>query len=135
MAFEIDSKDVENLRKAIARSPQRVLEESRKFLTRGIAAYLRTINTSPWRVGQAGGGSPVRTGQLKGSHLPPIYSDFEAIIRADNTGQADYAPYIHEGTYKMQPRPWLDYAKKANDGEIIKLSEELLKNIVTDLAK
>lgn len=138
MAFELDTTDLNNIRKAIDENPKRVLTETKKFLQRGIAAYLRTINSNPWRVGMTGGGAPVRSGQLKESHLPPIYSDFQAVIRANNTGQADYAPYVHgidgfprKKTYQL--RPWLDYAQKTNTQEIERLGDELIGNIIIGL--
>ena len=138
MAFEIDTSDIKNIRKAIDENPKRVLTETKKFLQRGVAAYLRTINGTPWRMGMSGGGAPVKTGQLKESHLPPIYGDFEARIRANNTGQAKYAPYVHgidgfprKRTYQL--RPWLDYAKRTNEDEIDRLSYELVGNIIIGL--
>lgn len=135
MNIEFNKQDLANLRSAVRRNPQKVLSETRKFLQRGIGAYLRTIDSNPWRLGMAGGGVPIDTGNLRDSHKPPIYSTWEARIEANRTGTAPYYVYIHEGTRKMQERPWLDYAVKNNEKEIYQLSEQLLDTLTSDLAK
>lgn len=132
MEYEIEG--LKELEIAIKQNPQMVLSETKKFLQRGMASYLRTVNQSPWRVGGSGGGSPVATGSLKESHQVS-YSDFEARLTPNATGKAPYYGYVHEGTRKMEGRPWLDYAKSKNSQEINNLSAELLKNITKALAK
>lgn len=130
MEFAINQTDLNNLRQAISRNPGMVLSETRKFLQRGIASYMRTIGNNPWRLGGKGGGSPIATGNLKSSHRHEI-GTWEAKI----TPTAKYAIYVHEGTRKMEGRPWLDYTEKVNQSEIDKLQVELLDNIVKDLAR
>lgn len=135
MEAKLNPRDYAALQRAIARNPRKVADETGKFLKRGIAAYMRTINRSPWRVGGMGGGAPRDTGALRESHNPPIYKKWEARIEPNRTGVAPYAVYVHEGTKKMEERPWLDYARDKNENEIQKLQENLLTKIRDDLAK
>jgi len=120
---------LQELTNAIKRNPKQVIKYSKNYIRKGLGAYMRTIRGTPWRVGANGGGAPVLTGNLRDSHLPPIYGTFEGEIRANTTGNADYASAIHKG------RPWLDYAKDKNQSAIEKLQDDLLKDIVNDLAK
>lgn len=126
---------LKELKKAVARNPKKVLNETRDFLSRGMAAYKRGIIRSPWRVGGSGGGAPAKTGNLRDTHRTQI-NKLKAIIFPT----AKYAKYVHgiEGfprrrTYQL--RPWLDYVKKTKEGEIQRLYRNLLKNITSDLAK
>ncbi len=120
---------LEELQRAVKRNPQLVVSEVGKFLVRGIAVYNRKIIREPWRVGSNGGGAPTGTGNLRDTHQKSIQK-WEASI----TATAPYAQFVHDGTYKMKARPWLDYAKQTSENEIQKLEEELLTNIVKDLA-
>lgn len=135
ISFKIKESDIRGLRVAIKRNPQLVIDETGKFLKRGIAKYQSTIQRNPWRLNGRGGGSPRDTGELRQSHNPPIYKKWEARIEANRTGTAPYAIYVHEGTRRMEARPWLDYAVDKNKGEIDTLQKQLLDKIVTDLAK
>lgn len=135
MDYRFDERELQNLRAAIRRNPNLVIAETGKFLKRGIAAYKRTIDNNPWRMGGAKGGVPRDTGNLRESHTPPIYSRWEARIEANRTGKAPYAVYVHEGTWKMKGRPWLDHAKRTNQGEIQKYERDLLDEIAKDLTR
>jgi len=133
--IKFNEQDLKGLRNAVRRNPQMVLSETRKFLQRGIAVYLSTIDSNPWRLGMAGGGAPVDTGNLRDSHKPPIYGTWEAKIVPNRTKTAPYAVSVHEGIRQRQARPWLDYAVERNDGKIRELETQLLENVVKDLAK
>ena len=135
ISFSLKESDINGLREAIRRNPQLVIDETGKFLRRGIAKYKSTIDRNPWRVSGRGGGAPIDTGELRQSHNPPIYERWEARIEANRTGTAPYAMYVHEGTRRMEARPWLDHAVDRNKGEIDTLQRQLLDTIVTDLAK
>lgn len=137
---------LKELKAAINRSPKKVLDEARLFITRGMAQYKAGIIRSPWRIDGPGGGSPVsndpryprryqrqRSGNLRDSHTTRI-SGLQGVIGPD-TRVAPYAKYVHEGTRRMQGRPWLDYVKRSKQGAIERLYKDMLKNIVGDMAK
>ena len=137
---------LKELRAAIARNPQKVLDEARYFLTRGLASYKSGIINDPWRIGGKGGGVPVsndpryprkfqrqRSGNLRDTHITEI-NGLEGRI-GPNLQLAPYAKYVHHGTRRMQGRPWLDYVKQNKEGEIEKLYRGMLNNIVGDLAR
>jgi hypothetical protein len=67
--FSIDVNGIAELRRAIQRNPQRVIEHTQTFLQRGMAIYRSGIQNKPWRMGESGGGSPVDT-TLKESRCP-----------------------------------------------------------------
>jgi hypothetical protein len=137
---------LKELKAAIKRSPQKVLDEARMFLTRGLAQYKAGIIKSPWRIKGPGGGSPVsndpryprryqrqRSGNLRDSHTTRI-NGLQGII-GPNQRQAPYAKYVHDGTRRMQGRPWLDHVQYSKKGDIERLYKEMLKKIVGDMAK
>lgn len=121
------------LQGAIKRNPQKVLDESRIFLTRGLAVYKAGIIRMPWQIGGPGGGAPVKTGHLRDTHITTI-SGLEGSI-GPNVSVAPYAKYVHHGTKRMQGRPWLEYVKNMSDNRIESLYRQLLTNITGDLAK
>lgn len=137
---------LKELVRAIERSPQSVLNEGRTFLTKGLAVYKRGIINRPWRIGGAGGGAPVsndtryprkyqrqRSGNLRDTHITRVTGLIGTI--GPNMQSAPYALYVHEGTRRMQGRPWLEYVKNDSNPEIEDLYRYMLQNIVTDLAK
>lgn len=121
------------LQAAVARNPRKVLSEARQFLTRGIAVYNRGILRNPWGVSSSGGGAPVRTGNLRDTHMR-VVTGLMASIGPD-TARAPYAKYVHSGTKRMRGRPWLEYVRAQSDSEISNLYRDMLKNITTDLAR
>jgi hypothetical protein len=118
---------------AVARNPKKVLDEARFFLTRGLAVYKAGIIRAPWRIGNRGGGAPVRSGNLRDTHLTQIRG-LEGTI-GPNLEAAPYGKFVHQGTRLMQGRPWLEYVKSTKQGEIESLYRGMLKEIVSDLAK
>jgi hypothetical protein len=130
---DIEIIGLRELTMAVARNPQKVLDEARKFLTRGLAVYKAGIIRSPWRVGGAGGGSPVRTGNLRDTHLTQI-GGLEGRI-GPNLQAAPYAKFVHHGTRHMAGRPWLEFVKASSDTQIESLYRGMLKEIVGDLAR
>ncbi len=133
MRIELEPKKLEALRRAVSRNPQVVLQEVKRFLTRGIAVYNRGILREPWRIGGSGGGAPVDTGHLRDTHTKVIET-WEARI-LPNLSAAPYVEWVHEGTHKMEARPYLDYVKQSKDSEIQVEEKGLLDRIIGDLIK
>lgn len=128
MNISFNKNDERKLREAFERSPRMVKSEARKFLSRGIAEYNKIIMRNPWRMGASGGGVPTATKNLRDTHERKV-EDWQAWIRPT----AEYAPYVHEGTYKMGARPWLEYAQETGDRYIIILQNQMLDNIISKL--
>jgi hypothetical protein len=118
---------------AINRSPKTVGIETGKFLSRALSNYKEGIISRPWKLGSNGGGAPRDTGNLADTHVTKV-SRYKGVIEPGHLSKK-YAYYVHEGTRRMQARPWLDYVKQANEHRIRSLYMELLKNITRDLAK
>ncbi len=146
MSKELEWIGLKELQMAINRNPQKVLDEARLFLTRGLALYKQGIIRDPWRVNSGGGGAPVsndtryprryqktRSGNLRDSHTTNINSLVGTI--GPDMAVAPYAKYVHNGTRRMSKRPWLDYVKKTKEGGIEDLYRKMLINITKDLAK
>lgn len=137
MGFQANSKGFDELRKAVAREPQRVIDEAKNFFVRGLAIYRRTILNNPWRMGGTGGGAPRASGNLAQTHQQEIEPWRASIF--PNLQAAPYAPYVHgidgwNRSRSYQLRPWLDYARDVNKRDIEDLEDTLLDNIVDDLA-
>lgn len=124
MEFSINESDLRGLQNAVRRNPSMVLSETKRFLTQGLAAYNRGIIRNPWRVGMAGGGSPVDTGNMRDTHRK-IISTWEARI----SPTTDYSEAVHRG------RPWLDFVKQEKESEINNFQIQLLERITNDLTK
>jgi hypothetical protein len=131
--FSITIEGMRQLEAAIRRNPAKIREEVGKLLVRGIAEYKKVMFRSPWKVGGYGGGVPVDTTAMRQQHQTR-FERFRASI-GPNLRATPYALFVHEGTHKMQGRPWLDYAKKKADRNIRKLSQDFLDNVVKDLAR
>lgn len=137
---------LKEFQQAIKRNPQRTVDEVKNFLTRGLAVYKKGIVNNPWRIGGKAGGSPVsndpryprayqrqRSGNLRDTHITKVETWRGSI--GPNLQAAPYGIFVHEGTGKMEKRPWLDYVKKNKQSQIKKLYRGMLENIVKDLAK
>ncbi len=132
--FNFTINGIKEFEEAIKRNPQYTMNELRAFFARAIGLYRQTITQAPWRKGQNGGGVPVLHGNLKDSHQSNI-APLEASIAPERATQAPYATFVHEGTKRMKGRPWLQYAFDTRQKEVDLLADDLLKNLVTDLAK
>lgn len=132
MAKNVEWIGLKDLQRAVRRNPRKVLSEARRFLTRGIAEYKRSIIRDPWRIGGTGGGAPVRTGNLRDTHYTQV-NRLSASIGPDPFIR--YAKFVHRGTRRMPARPWLDYAKKTKQDAVESHYRQMLKNIVRDLAR
>jgi hypothetical protein len=129
MYYVIGLPEFEN---AIRRSPQYVIQRANQFLTRGLAEYRRVIWRTPWTRASSGGGAPVRTGNLRDSHIQTV-SNLEGRI-GPNLQAAPYARYVHQGTYKMAARPWLAYAMNTAQSAIDGHEQDLVRDIIRNLA-
>lgn len=120
---------------AIRRNPQTVLLETRKYLQRAMAVVRSIIWNKPWRIGGPPGGVPVDTGNLRGSHQIK-FDAFSASIGPSRAYLVRYAPWVHEGTQRMDARPWLDYAAEQakKDGRVRQHQAQFLKAITHNLA-
>ena len=114
------------LERAFAKAPDIVRNETKDFLVRAIAEVKRVaVQTPPWRVGQRGGGVPVRTGNLRGQHYTRI-KEWQASFGV-SPQRVRYAVPVHNR------RPWLDYARQTAGGKVqslfAKLGDDILKKI------
>lgn len=132
MSDEVQFIGLRELQAAVNRSPRTVLDQAKRFLTKGLSIYKAGIIRGPWRVGGTGGGAPVRTGNLRDTHMTQI-NGLEGRI-GPNQSAAPYAKFVHHGTNRMAGRPWLEYVKQTKKGEIESAYRAMLKNIVADLA-
>lgn len=127
---EVEIKGLEEFERAIKRNPEEIRKELSRFFVRGLAVYRSGIKNTPWKIGMAGGGSPVATGHMRDSHTEKIEP-----YRASIGPTASYAAYVYYGTNKMKARPWLDSVKDNKQKDIDRLAVDMLENIVKDLAK
>ena len=118
---------------AIKRSPRTIGNETKKYLSRALSKYRKGIISNPWRLGGRGGGAPRASGNLADTHITRV-SRYQGTISPGRTA-SKYAYYVHEGTRKMEARPYMDYVKEANEHRIRSLYLELLRNISFDLTK
>lgn len=129
---------IQELKAAIARNPQNVLNHARIFLVRGLKEYKEVVIRNPWQMGSSGGGAPVQSGNLRDTHQTKI--DGLRGTFGPNLSVAKYAAYVHgiEGMPRKrsyQLRPWLDYAKMTAEHKVEKHYRQMLKDIVGELAK
>lgn len=124
---------MDQFKKALERNPNKVKDELGKFFIKAIASYKSGIINNPWHMNANSGGSPVATGNLRDMHKSLI-KPWQAVIGPDEN-EVRYAKYVHDGTKRMHARPWLDFVKKDRDQEVKKLEQQMLQNIVSDLAK
>ena len=131
------------LQEAIEKSPKAVHKAGAQYIQKGITEYEKIVKRSPWRVGQSGGGAPVRTGDLKTANKKTF--DFNRLIgrlgvdekmgaRAEYRSKEvskviDYAVRVHK------KRPWLDYAQLKAENEIEKLYQDFGNEVLKIIAK
>lgn len=123
-------KGLDEFKRAIQRNPRAVADAFGKFLVRGLAAYKRGIMNNPWRMGMSGGGAPRLSNVLAETHKTSISPTKGSIYPT-----ASYKGYVHDGTWKMTARPYLDYVKQDKMSEIRDFQKVFLEDIVKDLAK
>lgn len=131
---EISLKGYNEIQTAIRNYPSQSKTAVQVFFQRGLAEIDRTVKTSPWQVGQSGGGVPVASGNLRQRGHVKELGEWKATYGIDPSA-VRYAAFVHEGTRYMRPRPWLDYAKEASMPEIERLQESLIDSLVSLLQK
>ena len=122
------------LREAFRRNPEYVKRRGLQMMTRLKAVYQQNIIRNPWRVGGSGGGAPVNTRNLVNSHQYTVEPTRMKIEVRPNVANA-YGSYVHDGTRKMEARPWLDYAHNKEEREREKQIGMFLEDIIKDLSK
>ena len=116
--------------------------ELAKFFIRAKAKYISTIISNPWRVGGSGGGAPVDTGALRDSHQSGSKIEKFSLVIGPDERVAPYAKYVHgrrpgevNKRTGVKSRPWLNYAFDKNEEAVRQLGDDMLKNLVRDLAR
>ena len=131
--MKIEIRGMRELQRAFSKNPEVVRKESGKLMVRAKAEYMRIIMRSPWQLGGRGGGAPVKTGNLRDTHVQRI-TDFSMIIRPEPTRRfPNYSDYVHEGTSRLKSRPWLDYAVNQAEEKVNNLINEMTGNIIKNL--
>lgn len=132
---------IKQLERAIKTSPREVEREGKIFLQRGISEYKRVaVQSSPWRVGQSGGGIPRDTGNLRERHKTKI-SGLTASFGVKNQ-DVPYAKYVHGDRSKpvkvrgrnIMTRPWLEYARIKADNRVKVHYTMFVDNILKHIA-
>ena len=72
--------------------------------------------------------TPIDTDRLRSSYQSQ-FGKFSGLLKV----ATDYAVFVHEGTYKMKPRPFLQQGIEQQQGQIEGLWKELGDNIVNKL--
>ena len=125
MSTKIFIKGLAELQKNLARSKSIINKHYARAIKRGSLILERDLKT--------GGYVPVAAvqgGTLKGSIRTAIQP-----LKATIAPHTDYAIYVHEGTWKMKARPFLDTAIKNKKAEIEKEFLNATGLIVKELAK
>jgi len=108
------------LQKGIEKACLSIVDEAKRNCTPGQSPYDSMYFPSKTRAGQTG--APFDTGMLRRSITSMVSSDDKTISGAVGTN-VEYAVYVHEGTSKMQARPFITDAIRAKRGEI----EDIMK--------
>lgn len=127
---------VKQLTKAWESSPREVKREGQIFLISGLAEYKKIAVQPPlWKIGQSGGGIPVASGNLRELHTTQIKGLSGSFgLTKSNLKQVKYAGCVHGGTYKMEARPWLDFAKQKGDRAVKQHYRVFMNNILEYIA-
>lgn len=83
------------------------------LIARGLAAMRSAVvDSAEDLVAKSMANTPVDTGTLRASeHVDSVQETASSVTATVATGgEADYAIYVHEGTYKMAGRPFLSQA-------------------------
>lgn len=134
ISLRFEKSSLESFERALRKAPEIVEFNGKRFLTLAKAELLQTIMNDPWEIGDKGGGVPVDSGHLRDTHRSVIHNMQLTILPLPNTSEPNYADWVHGGTRKLEERPWLDYAMKANRDRINKHSESMLEDITQQLA-
>lgn len=129
----IEIKGLDELRRAIARNPEVVRTEAQKLFTRVASHIDRHLAKDPWRVNSGAGGVPVDTGHLLRNARKRQFAPMSLSIYTD-TNAVPYARYIHEGTSRMQARPYYESAKTGTEKETEHEAGRFMDAIVKSLA-
>lgn len=128
----------DKLTRAIKNNPITIRNNALRYMNRSISALKRTIMQNRWQIGSYGGGVPVASGNLKKAHRDEI-GVFRSRIWVDKNrtqaGRWNYADLVHDGTSKMEARPWLEFAKNSNKRLIESYGRDFVKAIINNLAK
>ena len=123
--LEIEITGDASFQRALERNPRIIIAEIKDFTQRALAKYRAGIMRNPWRIGMAGGGAPVATGNLRDTHRSDTFNMGGRIYPTAD----QYSGVVHKN------RPWLNFVFKDKRPEIDKLQTELLERITKDLAK
>jgi hypothetical protein len=134
MSLEINKRDWQGLQTAIKRNPQVVLQEAKTLFTR-VGSYVdRFLATNPWTIGGASGGVPYATGELFRNARNRTFTPYSMII-STNESVVPYAQFVHDGTVKMQARPYYEAAMAGTKVEQENAINQFMDAILKDLAK
>ena len=129
-----NKKDWAGLQKAIARNPDVVQREAKNLFVR-VGSYIdRSLATSPWKVGGGGGGVPYASGELFRNARNKEFKANSMRIYT-NTNVVPYALFVHEGTSRMQARPYYDVAAENTEPQQNDAINTFLDAVTNQLAK
>jgi len=129
MSVNLRFTNADSFIRAINTTGPTMRDRARVFFTRARAEYDRILLRSPWRIGGSPGGVPTDTKSLRDTLQREVTSEYLRI-----TPTQAYAGWVHDGTSKMEARPFFDHAKQAADARIRHHEDQLLAALQSHLA-
>lgn len=119
-AIKIEITNLAEIRRAFSKAPQLTL----KYINAAIQLSLFKIEADSKRQ------TPVDTGYLRASHQT-LYRDLYGELEP----KANYAIYVHEGTYKMRARPFLYNAVMSNEQYVQDQFTQGMQNVFDQIGR
>ena len=116
------------IKAAFAKAPREMTEELNKAIKLGMFALQgETI----LNVGGSRGIRIVSRGLSKAAARPPVFQMLKSIYEID----VPYGAYVHDGTYKMAARPYLENAANTKEDQINQYFVNAVDNVLNRIAR
>lgn len=126
--IKITFKDMDRFRAALKASPRIVAKHLQKAITTATFQFERAVKQNI-RTGRDMWKPPIDTGRMWNAFQTSIYT-----LRGEITNPVRYSVFVHEGTYKMQARPFLTITERTEQEPINKLFQDELEAAMNEIA-
>lgn len=127
--IKVEIKNLDKFMEAMIKSPQIVsrrmqnaIEKAGNVFLRGTKENIRT-GTDMWK-------PPINTGFMWNNIFLNIFP-----LKAEIRPTASYAVYVHEGTSRMQSRPFLEITERTENDEMQKIFTDELDQAMNEIAR
>ena len=131
--ISVKIRNLKRFEAAMRKSPKTVAKHLQKAISKSTLLFSKEAKDNI-RTGRSMYKPPLDTGVMMNS-IFPVITTLRGVVKVGSSKALNYASFVHEGTSKMQARPFFDITADTTSVEINNIFERGLNDAIKEVAR